>query len=198
MRCRNVPSATKQSEIDLKLRLSFEFPLSCVFFREIASVTLATKWRAVNRCNIKCNSGTCLKWRFSNKMSENQQDSQVRKSLAPSEHATLPWYIFTPLIYSFLFLIGSVCLFIQRRLWVNLSVGLNGNMSTGDVLQRSVLCTVVCCAYVLPGSVLCTVLCCAYVLPGSVLCTVVCCGPVGLWACNRALSFYHFSKYVTN
>jgi len=60
MGCRNVPSATKQSEIDLKLRLSFEFPLSCIVFREIASVTLATKWRVVNRCNIKCNSGTCL------------------------------------------------------------------------------------------------------------------------------------------
>jgi len=49
---RNVPSATKQSEIDLKLRLSFEFPLSCVVFREIASVTLATKWSAVSRYNV--------------------------------------------------------------------------------------------------------------------------------------------------
>jgi len=65
-------------------------------------------------------------------------------------------------------LIGSVCLFVHRCVSVNLSVGLNGNMSTGDILA------------------------------GSALCTAVCCGPVGLWACNRARSFYHFSKYVTH
>lgn len=80
-------------------------------------------------------------------------------------HAVSLLFFWRLFIYSFLFLIGSACLFIHRRVSVNLSVGLNGNMSAGDVLPGSVLCTAACCAYVLPGSILCTAVCCAYVLP---------------------------------
>ena len=76
-----VPSTTRQSEIDLRLRISFDVPLSCVVFRGITSLTLATKWRTVNWRSLECKTGTRVILRFSSKISENKHDFHNRSNL---------------------------------------------------------------------------------------------------------------------
>ena len=78
--------------------------------------------------------------------------NQIPKSVKPRSFRALDFSVihFNPVNLFVFILIGSVRLFIHRRVLVNLSVGLNGNMSTGDILAGSVLCTAVCCGPVGP------------------------------------------------